>query len=217
MARTRLAGLTIAAVLFFGAAGGGSAQAQSYWGSGNSAPVTGDCDAGVQQHEDQMARSVADAYTALGQSAYQVMPSGGYSSASCLSNLLNGNLDIIFNPPSLSEVLASLVNGVCNYVTTLATGEVESVVGAGASEALPSGEIYPGVNLGSDLGGISLSPQYGGTTSGINVNGQSPQSGNLAGYWGGSQESGDYGSLFGAGQSKATGGGGWFSNALGNL
>ncbi len=173
------------------------AHAQT-WGQGDAAPTTGDCDPGVQQHEDALARQATDAYTQLASSLYTPMPASGFDGVSCLGNLMSGNLNLIFNPPSISSILSSLMNGVCSYVTNLATEQISSItqsVSGLAGSQLPIGDIIPGVNLGSDIGGVSMQPSGSG---GFSVNG-APVTGNLAGFWGDTTPTvNSYGALFGS-------------------
>lgn len=189
-----------------------------YWGQGNAAPATGDCNPAVQARQDAQARAIVDSYAALASASYTPMPAGGFAASSCLNRLMSSDINILFNPPSLSSILQTLENGVCQFATSLVTGAVSSL-SQNVSGSLPLGDLIPGVNLGGLAGGVSFNPQVGTNTSGnpININGNSGVSGNLAGYWGSAPSpANSYGNLFGSGTSSATGSNGWFSGFFGN-
>lgn len=177
-----------------------AAHATAYWGQGNAAATTGDCDSAIQTRQDAMSRATADSYTALASSAYTAMPSGGFTTSSCLDNLLNNGLNVLFSPPNLDSILSSISNGVCSYATSLIQSAA-STLSQSVSSSLPVGDIVPGVNLGSLSGGFQISPDIGDNTTGslINVSGSVPVVGNLAGYWGGTPtQPAAYGDLFGS-------------------
>lgn len=196
----------------------GGADAQTYWGQGTAAATTGDCDPAIARHQDQLTRSAIDAATLLAAGSYNSMPSGGFYGMSCLDRLLSNGLNSIFEPPNLDSILAGIVNGICSF----ASNEVQSVTGnmlsGGNYSSLPIGQIIPGVNLGSLNGGLQVQPTTGASGGFISVNGGSPVSGNLAGYWGGQPYAvPGYGSLLTGGSTGgAASSSGWFSSLLGN-
>lgn len=220
-----------AVVTVLAAAAPSVAEAQSYWGSGASAPTTGDCDTGIQRHQDETARLIVDNYQALAYDQYEPMPTGGFSGVSCLDRLLNSSLDILFTSPSFDGLLSSIVNNLCSFATSMVRNAASSL-SQSAMSSLPLGELVPGVNLGRLTGGGMIRPNIGGSSSGGPLNimtRTSGQVGNLAGYWGGGNNrysAGTYGALFGegdyfpatGGSSRATGAGGWFTGfGLGSL
>ena len=182
-------------------------RAQTYWGSGASAPTTGDCDPAVQQRQSDQARSLVSSYAQLASTLYTPMPSSGFFGASCLSNLMSNGLNVIFSPPDINQIITNIENGLCQYAKSFVQQQVGSVMQS-FSSSIPGGDIIPGVNLGSALGGFSVGP---GGSGGISVNNQ-PVTGNLAGFWGSAPGyTTSYGSLFSGGSSSASGSGGWFS------
>jgi hypothetical protein len=182
-----------------------SAHAQT-WGSGASAPTSGDCDPAVQTQQDQAARTAMSNYANLASNLYKPMASN-FETSSCLNNLMNSGINIIFNPPSIDSILSGILNGLCQYAKGLVQQQLGSLTSS-LSGSIPMGSIIPGVNLGGLNSGFSIGS---GGSGGISVNGQ-PVTGNLAGYWGSSLGStSSYGSLFGSSGQPATGSGGWFS------
>jgi hypothetical protein len=136
--------------------GTGSSSVSALTGSGN--PSTGDCDPAVYQMQSNLVKQLVDDRTAYAYGNYSTLPAGqGFGTLSCIENLFNGSLDIIFNPPSLAQLLNMLINVACNKLMTQIT-QIESMSGIGKAlgGSLPIGQIIPGVNMGSLNGGIQV-------------------------------------------------------------
>lgn len=190
------------------------------WGQGASAPVSGDCDPVVQRRQDDMARSYASRYTELAGNMYTPMLPSGFTGVSCIDRLMNSSFDIFLGGGNLNldQILAQIVGGACQLATSFIQDTVSNL--AYSSQGLNLGEVIPGVSLGS-VGGFSMRPNIGGSTTGSPVNiissGSGFQSGNLSGYWGGSPgyDVPSYGSIMGPSGAyrpqSAGGSGGWLS------
>lgn len=195
----------------------GAGQADAAWGAGSAAATTGDCDPGVQRHQDQLTRAGIDNYTALAGNLYTPMPEGGFSGMSCLDRLMNSGINGIFNIPSIEDILNQIANGLCAYGMNLVQQTMSSL-SQSVSQSIPLGEVIPGVNLGSIGGGFSVAPtMYNSSGNLVNVSANGSgvrQVQNLAGRWGGTPYAvGSYGTLYGheaAQASPASGSGGWF-------
>ena len=232
----RWSAAAVAAALLMAAPSAG--HAQTYWGqtsSGTAGTATpqATCDAAVQQRMDGQQRYMVDSFSSLARQMYPDMPPGGFTGMSCLDRLLSSSLNILFSPPSLGDILAMIVNGLCQFATSFAQQEVSSL-SQSISASVPLGQVIPGVNLGSLGFGATMSPTIGGGSGSglVNVNGSGLSSGSYGGglvsvggssssqYWGGAYGTQQYGSMFGPGSyggfsQSATGSGGWFSSFFG--
>ena len=134
---------------------------------------SGDCSPTVQQQQQANQIAQIDGATAIAKQFYDVLPPGSFNKLSCLDNLFNsGGLNLIFNPPSLTQVINMLKQAVCNVVNA----EVQKVMQPlsqmlSSSGSLPLGQVIPGLNLGSLGMGISVSPSFGNSNGSlINTN-----------------------------------------------
>jgi hypothetical protein len=156
------------------------AAAQTSWSTapistatGANAPTTGDCDptvhSGLVNAADQQIQNQA----ALASYLYQYEPDNSLTTNSCLTNLLNGNLDILFEPPSLAGLLQSLINQGCDILDNMKQQALQPVVSIAntvnseTSQGLGYGEVAPGLNLG----GVSNILSVGANTDGNNSQG----------------------------------------------
>lgn len=93
-------------------------------------------------------------YSLINGSGILAPQSGGYQQYSCLNNLFNNGLNVIFQVPNLSQILGELENAACT--------EVESVV----QQALAplNQNFYQSTNIdGFSLGGAGVSVGQSGT------------------------------------------------------
>jgi hypothetical protein len=135
---------------------------------------------------------------------------GTYGQASCIDRLLNGNLDLVFSPPNLSAILATLLQAACNEATQLFS-QVTTPLSDDVFKSFSLDGVVPGMSLSGLDSSIGVSSSTGGSSSGINL---STTSGNYnytpsTGWYGGSPSTGSansYGSLFGGAATPSSGG-----------
>jgi hypothetical protein len=96
--------------------------------------------------------------------------SGNFGEFSCLSNLLGGNLNVLFEPPNLSALLQELENAVCSAGEQMVQNLVQPIE-PNMYDSTNLGGFFPGMSLPSLGGGISTSFSQGGSSSGISVSG----------------------------------------------
>jgi hypothetical protein len=128
------------------------------------APVTGSCSTTVQTQLTGMEQQQISGQTALAANNYKFLTTP-FSSNSCLANLLNGGLNVLFEPPSLSAILAAMVSEVCSVAENY-EHEAIAPIAQSLQQGLPSYEIAPGITTGSLGGGMFIDPSVGtGLTS----------------------------------------------------
>lgn len=119
-----------------------------------------DCDPEVATILAVVAEDRANAHVQVADAFYTEMPATGFSGLSCLENLFSGGMDILFTPPSLGDLLGMLVNYACRQAETLVAEAVAPITSAATGaingSSLGLGEVLPGVNLGSVMGGVSI-------------------------------------------------------------
>lgn len=130
-------------------------------GSGRAANNDGDCLPAVAEMQDNYRNDVMNARLEVAKASRPFLQDGeGFNKLSCLDNLLNGGLDVVFAPPSLSQLLGMLQNAICsqaNQMFSKATAPLNDSLQA----SLPIGEVLPGVNLGSISGGLNVRARSG--------------------------------------------------------
>lgn len=94
---------------------------------------------------------------------------GSYGEFSCLTNLLGGGLNMLFEPPNLSALLQALVNQVCAAGEQMVQNLVQPV-DSSLFQSTNLGGFFPGMSLPNLGGGISTSFTQNGST-GISVSG----------------------------------------------
>lgn len=100
-------------------------------------------------------------------------PNTFFGSGSCLDNLLNTKISLMFGMPSLSNILGGLLdsamNAACNVANTAVNQALSNVTGdLGVPIPLPDGSIInPGVQVGTvySAGGPGVTATAGGTTA----------------------------------------------------
>jgi hypothetical protein len=105
---------------------------------------------------------------ALGGTGSSAVGLGNFGEFSCLSNLLNGNLDVLFEPPSLSQLLAEFENAVCSAAQNQLS-QMTQPLNQALFEGTNVGGFFPGQSIGNIGGGIQTNFSTGGSTSGISV------------------------------------------------
>jgi hypothetical protein len=140
--------------------------------TGSSAPVTGDCDPTVHQGLVNLANQQIQNQTALASYLYPYEPSdSSFLQNSCVNNLLNGSLNILFEPPNLNGIIQGLINQGCNYLASMknqALQPVESIantIDSTEQQGLSFGQVAPGLNLGGVSNVLSVNVQSGGNNS----------------------------------------------------
>lgn len=100
---------------------------------------------------------------------------GTFGEFSCLSNLMGGNLNMLFEPPNLSSVLQQMVSSVCSAADSELTSLAQPISSA-ISQNYSLGGFFPGANISA---GTSASLGGGnGFSIGSNVNPKNILSGN---------------------------------------
>ena len=94
---------------------------------------------------------------------------GTFGAYSCLSNLLGGNMNILFEPPNLSAILQQLLNQVCSAAQNMVAQAVQPL-DASLYKSVNLGGFFPGMAMPSLGSGVFMSASQGGT-SGISVAG----------------------------------------------
>jgi hypothetical protein len=95
-------------------------------------------------------------------------PTGSFRQMSCIDRLLSaGSLDILFNPPSLAQLLNMLMNIACQKAAQLMASVTQPLKQSLYQNANLNG-FMPGWGLGSLGGGISTGYQQG-QSGGINI------------------------------------------------
>lgn len=95
--------------------------------------------------------------------------SGTFGAYSCLSNLLGGNMNILFEPPSLSSIFQQLENQVCSAAQNMVSQAIQPM-DSSFYNSVNLGGFFPGMSLPSLGGGVTTSTSQGGNT-GISVSG----------------------------------------------
>ena len=98
--------------------------------------------------------SIAD-FAGLGSGSSSLGASNGFRGLSCLDNLLNGGLNIIFEPPNLSAILSQLAGALCTKASSLMAQLVQPLQ-SGIGQTANLGGFMPGLGLGSLLGGVNV-------------------------------------------------------------
>ena len=137
---------------------------------------------------------------------------GSYAQASCLSRLTNSGLNIVFAPPSIGNILSTLVQAACNEANALFS-QVTAPISQSVYQAFSMNGLVPGLNLGSIGGTANISVGSGGSGL-INVNGGATGSESYTpstGWYatgtgsGSSMPANSYGNLFGSSSTSSTG------------
>ena len=152
------------------------AQSQPSVGAGgeNTAGYTMYCNSAASTVVNEIAQQAVQASVNLAadpQTGYSLVNgssilsplSGGYAEFSCLDNLFNQGLNVLFSPPNLSGILNSLVNAACTKAETAIQGVLQPL----------NQNFYDATNVGgfSALGaGLSIGTSNSGTIS-SSVNG----------------------------------------------
>lgn len=95
---------------------------------------------------------------------------------SCLDNLLNGGMNVIFEPPNLSSILGMLEQAICTKASSLMAEVTQPIEQSllGSTGAMSSmGGFFPGLGLGSMLGGVNVAPGGSGVNVGVGSGGNS--------------------------------------------
>lgn len=152
----------------------GSVHAQTTWGNTSTTATTattGDCSPAVQkQIADYQRQSIDDTHALAAQ--IFTPPSEDYSTLSCLDSIMKSGPSIssVFGANSLSGILQQAVQSVCNMGTSFLQNEA-SKLATNVSSSIPTGDIIPGVGLGTLSGGLSINPHIGGNGSNLGTDG----------------------------------------------
>ena len=134
---------------------------------------------------------------------------GTFGQASCLNNLIGSGLNITFSPPNLDSILNMIEQAACHEVQSLLS-QATQPLSASLYQAFSLNGAVPGLNLGSIVGGASISVgqnSNGGLVNLTNGNtGASLSYGPDTGWYGGggSGSTASYGSLFSNTQAPAS-------------
>ena len=125
---------------------------------------------------------------------------GTFGQASCLNNLIGNGVNITFSLPSIDSILSMLEQAACHEVQSLVS-QVTQPLSASVYKAFSLNGLVPGLNMGSILGGASISVGQSSNGGLVNItdttNGSSlsytPQNG---WYSSGGASTASYGSIF---------------------
>ncbi len=140
MARNRLVSLALAAALALQPA---LASAQ-------------DCASQVQSAEEQARQQFIQGMAGLANNNFSLRP-GTMSSMACLDKFMSGNMDTLFRPPQLNDLLGQVLNFACQKATQAMSS---SGMGAGGATNLQS-------IIGSLSGGLNIPGMGGGGGGGL--------------------------------------------------
>ncbi len=166
-----------------------------------------DCSSSVSSAQDSGRQTFINGMAGLASNNFSNRPAS-FSSMACLDKFMQGNMDIMFKPPSLNDLLGQVMNFACQAATTSSTSgsmpNISSLIGS------LSGGLNMGGSSGS-TGGITnlagmMSSLFGGgttssSTSGSSSGGLSSLFTNTPSYYG----SGSSGSFTGTGTTSGTG------------
>ena len=112
-------------------------------------------------------------FSGLAQSGQGTVFGGAtFAMASCLNRLASSSLNILFNPPTLGDILAMLEQAACQEVTKLFT-QLTAPLTQELYQSFSLNGIIPGMNLGSIGGGLGAAIVPGGAANGggiVNIN-----------------------------------------------
>ncbi|WP_310622381.1 hypothetical protein [Flexibacterium corallicola] len=115
------------------------------------------CDPSVQEALDKQREAYIVASAGVADQNFSKRPST-FSKSTCLDDLmLNGGTDILFKPPSLTDILGQVTQMACDEANKILE-ELTNISDLGdiANGSLNPGELIPGVNLGDSLGSIEI-------------------------------------------------------------
>lgn len=124
------------------------------------------CWTGVQKQLAKAEQQDIANQTKAAQNNYSFLPAGQtFEQLSCLSNVLGGNLQILFGPPSLGSLLNGLADKACS-VGQQYEQQAIAPIAQGLQTGLPSYQIAPGISTGALSGGVYVTPSAGGGIGG---------------------------------------------------
>jgi hypothetical protein len=155
----------------------GSAAVNGMYCDPNVSKVLAEGSQAVVQGQMALAQAPGTGFTLLnGESASQALGgtgssaigAGSFSQFSCLSNLLNGDLNVLFEPPSLSQLLAQFENAVCSAAQNEIT-QMTQPLNQALFDYQNVGGFFPGESIGDIGGGIQTNFSTGGTSSSVSA------------------------------------------------
>ena len=112
-----------------------------------------DCSGTVQSAQNAARTAYVTGMSGLAQNNFSTRP-GSFATMACLDKFMQGNMDIMFKPPTLTSLLGTVMNFACQAAAT----QLASAAG-GSSPNIGSllGSLAGGLNIGANGGSLNLS------------------------------------------------------------
>lgn len=136
-----------------------------------------ECSTDIQSAMDQSRMNYVSGMNGMASNNFSSRP-GTYSNIACLDKFMQGNMDLFFKPPQLTDLLGMVLNFACQ--------QAKQAIGGGAS----GGSTNLGSLIGALAGGLNVPGSNGGSQT-VNLN---SVLGRVSG--GSTSSSGGIGSLF---------------------
>ncbi len=138
-----------------------------------------DCASQVQSAEEQSRQMFIQGMAGLANNNFSQRP-GTFSSMACLDKFMKGNMDTLFKPPQLNDLLGQVLNFACQQAKQSMSGALGGGGMGGLNLQSIIGSLSGGLNIPGGGGGgglMNLSSMLGGGASG---NSFSTQSGGIS-------------------------------------
>ncbi len=162
-----------------------------------------DCTSAVSNAQDQGRQAFIQGMAGLASNNFSTRP-GSFSSMACLDKFMQGNMDIMFKPPSLNDLLGQVMNFACQAASS-ATGSSNAMGNLGSLTSL-IGSLSGGLNLGGMTGGSSGTTNLGSLMGGL-----------FSGTGSSSSSSGGFESMFGSASSSYGSGSTGYNGSSGTM
>lgn len=126
----------------------------------SSAMADGDCNSSVSSAQDAVRNVMIQGVSGLITNSFSSRPSS-FTSMACLDKFMQGKMDIMFKPPSLSDLLGTVMNFACQSV-----GSGNSFSSSGLNLSSLLGNLSGGLNIGGSV--FNLSGLFGNGSRNVN-------------------------------------------------
>jgi len=143
-----------------------------------------DCSSQVQSAEESARQQYIQGMAGLANNNFSQRP-GSFSSMACLDKFMQGNMDTLFRPPQLNDLLGQVLNFACQQAKQAVSGALGGGGMGGLNLQSMLGSLSGGINIPGASGGanlMNLSSMLGGGASG---NSYSTSTGGISSLFGG--------------------------------